>query len=603
MKNLTDLFWGLRDHRAEDAGIDDGRLTNCLNCGADLAGSRDYSAFGVCPACRFHYTIGAQERIDLLCDPGSFRETHRNLISIDPLSFAGQASYRHRIRDEQRRTGLEDAIVTGTASIRGEPIVIAVIDFRFLGGSVGCVVGERLTLALELAARRKEPALVIVASGGVRIQEGLLSLVQVAKMVAAAERLAAAGLPLISLLANPTIGASYAGFVGLSDFIAAEPGAIVGYATTRALEQSSGGQLPHGAHTAEFQLEHGLIDRTIDRAQQRDFLAALLSMLVSSYRLTPMRNATRMPSPSESPAAWSQVQLARHQQRPTAHEYIGRMTTMFIELKGDRIEGDDPAVVCGIAQLGGESVIFIGQERLHGRAATIGPEGFRKARRAMLLAQKLGLPVITLIDTAGAAVDVTAEQHGLGSAMANCLATASALSVPSVGVIIGEGGSEAALSLGVVNRLLMMEHAVFTPVSPEIAASILYRDAGRAEAAATALRLTAADCVRLGIVDGVIAEPVGGAHAAHEEASRELKQVILQELTDIQRETPRSLVNQRYRKLRKFGRYSNYFGERLRQQANSLGGAVRGRASAIAGKVRRAKRREGESSDEGMLIP
>src|SRR5713226_8090258 len=217
MRNLADFFSGLRDHYAGDSGVDDGNLDVCLNCQASLAGSADYSHFRVCPSCRFHYTIGAQERIELLVDPGSFRETQRSLTSIDPLSFAGEASYRHRIFEEQRRTGLTDAIVTGTASIRGEPVVLSVIDFRFLGGSIGCVVGERLTLALELAARRKLPAVVIVASGGIRIQEGLLSLAQVAKTAAVAERLGAAGVPLISVLANPTIGAAYAGLVSLSD--------------------------------------------------------------------------------------------------------------------------------------------------------------------------------------------------------------------------------------------------------------------------------------------------------------------------------------------------------------------------------------------------
>jgi acetyl-CoA carboxylase carboxyl transferase subunit beta len=460
-----------------------------------------------------------------------------------------------------------------------------------------------LTQALELAARRKLPALVIVASGGVRIQEGLLSLVQIAKTVAAAERLSAAGLPLISLLANPTIGGAYAGFVGISDVILSEPGAIVGYATTRALEQSYGGHLPEGSQTAEFQLEHGLIDRIVDRSQQHDFLAALLAMLDSSYRLTATRNRGRAPAPPDVPAPWNQVQLARHEQRPTAREYIGRITTTFIEIRGDRIEGDDPAVVCGIGQLGGESVVLIGQERQHGRAATIRPEGFRKARRAMLLAQKLGLPVISLVDTAGAAIDVVSEQHGLGNALATCISTASALRVPSIGVIIGEGGSEAALAFGVVNRLLMMEHAVYTPVSPEIAASILYRDAGQAETAAAALRLTAADCARLGIVDGIITEPVGGAHAQHAEAARDLKQAILQELTAIQGESPRSLANQRYRRHRNLGRYGNYVGERLRQQVGTLGETVRVRATNLLSKARRHEEPQSEGSDESALIP
>jgi acetyl-CoA carboxylase carboxyl transferase subunit beta len=603
MKNLTDFFAGLREHRSDDSVDEDRTLEDCINCGTTVAESEAFQRFGVCPNCGFHYTIPAQQRVELLVDSGSFRETQRNLISIDPLSFAGQASYRHRIFEEQRRTGLTDAILTGTATIRGEPLVLAVIDFRFLGGSLGCVVGERLTSALELAARKKLPAVVVVASGGIRLQEGLLSLAQVAKTAAAAERLATAHLPLISLLANPTIGAAYAGFVGLSDVILAEPGAIVGYATTRALEESSGGHLPPGAHSAESQFAHGLIDQIVTREHQRDFLAALLTMLASSFHVTSTRDPARGVVPATHPPAWNTVQLARHAQRPTALEYIGRMSTSFIELHGDRMEGDDGSVVCGFGQLGGESVVFIGQERQHGRPANIGPQGFRKARRAMRLAGKLGLPLISLIDTAGASVDLASEEHGLGDAMASCLATAAALPVPTIGVIIGEGGSEAALACGVTNRLLMMENAIFQPVAPEIAASILYRDAGRASEAAAALRMTAADCVRLGVVDGVIPEPTRGAHASHDEAARELKQAILRELTAIQGEKPGELVKQRYRKLRNTGRYSNYLGVKVRQEVSEIGDVVGKRAAAIVSRIRHPRSGQGENSSEGLLIP
>jgi acyl-CoA carboxylase subunit beta len=603
MKNLAELLISLREHHAGQTT--DGALEQCINCDGDLTAAELYSRFGVCPTCHFHYTIGAWERVELLADPGSFHETQRSLISIDPLSFHGETSYRRRVLEEQRRTGLTDAIITGTATIRGRPIVLSVIDFRFLGGSLGCVVGEKLTLALELAARRKLPAVVVVASGGLRMQEGLLSLAQAAKTAAAAEQLAAAHAPLLSLLANPSIGAAYSGFVSLSDIILAEPGAIVGYATTRALEESSGGHLPQGAHTAESHYSHGLIDQIVDRSVQREFLAGLLDLFASTYRLTSRARQPRATGPTPQPAPWNTVQLARHEGRPTASEYIKVMSPGFIELHGDRVAGDDPAVLAGVGQLGGESVVFLGQERPqgHGTAARIKPEGFRKARRAMQLAAKLRLPLISLIDTSGAAGDLDAEEHGQGNAMASCLATAASLPVPSVAVIIGEGVGEAALTFGVANRLLMMENAIFMPVSPESAASILYRDAGRAEAAAEALRLTARDCARLGIVDGVIPEPFGGAHTSHEEAAREVRLAILRELTAIQMLPGRALVKLRYRKLRKIGRYSNYIGVKVSQEVGELGRAVSRSAVSLVSRLRHRRAAATPNGDDGLLIP
>lgn len=604
MKSLTGLLSSRREPHPDEP-IDGGDGSTCVACGADLTDSEIYERFSVCPTCRFHYTIGARERIALLTDGASFRETHRSLTSIDPLSFSGQASYRHRVYEEERRTGLIDAIITGTGTIQGRQLVLAVIDFRFFGGSIGCVVGEKLTRAFELAAHKKLPVLVVVASSGTRMQEGLLALGQVAKTAAAAVRLAAAHVPLISLLANPTIGAAYAGFANLSDVILAEPGAILGYATTRAMEEASGGPLPPEAHTAESHLAHGLIDQIIDRGHQRDFLAALLDMLATRYRLTASGEQPHAAASDSSVPPWNKVQLARHEQRPTALEYIGYMSTSFIDLHGDRQHGDDAAVVYGLGLLGSDAVVFLGQERRHEHAhgGAVRPEGFRKAHRAMQLAAKLNLPLISLIDTPGAALDLQAEEHGLGNAIAACLATAAALPAPSIAVVIGEGGSEAALAFGIANRLLMMENAIFTPVSPETAASILYRDRGRAETAAQALRLTAADCLALGIVDEIIHEPAGGAHQDHEEAARLLKSALLRELTQLQAEPAKALLKQRYRKLRGIGQYSSYLSAALAREMSGFGEAVGQLGTAIRSRLRRPGRSRKPDSDESLLVP
>jgi acetyl-CoA carboxylase carboxyl transferase alpha subunit len=304
-----------------------------------------------------------------------------------------------------------------------------------------------------------------------------------------------------------------------------------------------------------------MVDCVVERTRLRELLAILLDLLSSQYRLTLRRRLG--PYPPIVPhreSAWQSVQLARHEERPTSLDYIGRITSTFVELHGDRCYGDDGAVVCGLGEIGGEAVVIIAQERGHdgdrnrGRAY---PEGFRKAQRVMNLAAKFKLPVITFIDTPGAYPGLDAEERGMGSAIAQCLALMSDLPTPIISVIIGEGGSEGALALGVADRLLMLENAIFSVVPPERAAALLYRDVNRAEEVASALRLTASDCKELGVVDVVVPEPKGGAHADPDEAARQLKRFLLSELTQIQGVAPRALVKERYEKFRYMGRYSS----------------------------------------------
>jgi len=306
-----------------------------------------------------------------------------------------------------------------------------------------------------------------------------------------------------------------------------------------------------------------MIDSVVERTQHRALLSIILALLSYEYRLTRMRRILRREVPiARREAAWQSVQLTRHERRPTSLDYIGRMTSNFVELHGDRFYGDDGAVICGIGDIGGESVMIVAQERGHGGedGRNLGrayPEGFRKAQRALKLAAKYRLPVITFIDTPGAYPGLDAEERGVGNAIAQCLALMSDLPVPIISVIIGEGGSEGALALGIANSTLMLENAIFSVVPPERAAVLLYRDATKAEEVAPALRITAQDCKQLGVVDVVVPEPKGGAHADPDEAARLLKRFILDELVQIQRLHPRTLVRERYHKFRHMGRYSS----------------------------------------------
>ena len=549
----------------------------CLSCDAFLTGSRTYEKFKTCSYCGFHFNISARERIKLLADPGSFKELNRSLISMDPLSFSGGVSYRKKLREAQKTTGLTEAAVTGACEIRGCPAIIVALDFGFLGGSMGCVVGEKVTLAFETAVKKKLPIVAIVTSGGARIQEGVLSLMQMAKTVSAAKRLRKPGLPFITVLANPTTGQVYSSFANMADIILAEPDALVGFAPLRTVKESSDDPLPTGAHTAESHLKHGMIDQVVARERLPDTLSVLLDMLYSRYKVAVKGKKPKLAySTGYSTTAWEQVRLARHQDRPTSLDYIGRMTSSFIELKGDRVNGDDEAVIAGLGYLAGQAVVILGQEKGHGpdsrrhNNGRTGPEGFRKAQRMMRMASRFHLPLVTFIDTPGPLPSLDAEEHGLGNAIATTMALLSDLPTPIVSVIIGEGGSEGALAFGVADSLLMLENAIYTPISPEGAATLLYRDAAKAESVAPALKLTARDCKRLNIVDVVVPEPEAGAHQYPNEAAQQLQRLLVRELLRVQAIPIRKLVKTRYKKYRDMGEYSSHYREALVEEIEYL---------------------------------
>ena len=553
----------------------------CLVCDESLVDSELYQRHNVCPRCRFHYSFTARERIETLADPGSFKEINRTVTSLDPLSFSSRTSYRQSVFRDQRRTGLTEAAVTGTCSIGGTTAVLIVLDFGFMGGTMGCVVGEKVALAFEYAKRRKQPVVAVVTSGGVRIQEGVLSLMQMAKTAMAANRLAEAGLPFISVLANPSTGHAYASFANLADIIVAEPGAIVGLSSMRAVKNSADVPSPADSHSAESRLQHGMIDAVVDRTQSKDTIAALLDMLMSKYQLTRRDRQDSgyvQPPRAASLTAWEAVNLARHPERPTGLDYLSQMVTNFVELHGDRVFGDDEALIWGLGQIGGQTIVVIGQERGDPddaqQGGRISPEGFRETQRAVRLAAKFDLPIITLIDTPGPHISADAEQRGLGSAIAGAMAELAGVEVPSIAVIIGEGGSEGALPLAVVDRVFMLENAIYSVISPEDAAALMYQDAARADEAAESLKLTAHDCFELGIVDLIVQEPAGGAHTNPTEAARHLRRMLLQELSVLQAGSRKRLLRSRYKKFRNMGEYNSHFRTAITREVNSLRGIV-----------------------------
>jgi acetyl-CoA carboxylase carboxyl transferase subunit beta len=592
MKALRDLL-----HRSESAEREPAPAAHeqCLSCNADLEGSRSYERFRVCHSCGFHFHLTALERLATMLDPGTFSEADRGVTSIDPISFTGKQAYRSRVISAQRRTGLAEAALTGTGTILGRDVVVAVLDFSFLGGSIGVAAGERLARAFEKAAARRVPVVSVCSTSGTRMQEGILALMQIPRVAAAARRLQRSGMPHVAVATDPTTGSAYTGFVNLADYIVAEPNALIGYAALRVLQEAEGAELPAKAHTSESHLAHGLIDAVVARPQLRDFLAQLFDLVLSDYRLSAPGRESGSRTVHSHRGALQQLQLSRHQQRPGAADFISRMTTSFIAIHGDRSGSDDPAITAGFASIGGEAVMVIGQNRPHSGGNGDGwvrESGFRKATRAMELAARFQLPVITLVDTAGAHPGLESEEHGMGHAIAHCMATLLDLPVPTVAVITGEGNSEAAVALAAADRVLMLDNAVYEVIRPEDAAKILYHEAGRAGEAAERLRITSHDCLRLGIVDASVPEPGEGAHTNHQEAAVLLQRSILRELTQIQRMRPKRRLERRYERYREIGSTRSWLRgtieRRLAHVRDRLGGTfdrLRGRSSLVRKRI------------------
>ena len=251
------------------------KLVSCPHCGQESERKAVAEGLSDCPKCGYHWPLGAYYRLSTILDPGSFRELHPRLSAGDPLSFPG---YRAKLESAQRKTGLTEAAVTATGTIGGRRCVVGVLDSRFLMGSMSAAVGEKITLAIEFAAKNKLPLILFAASGGARMQEGILSLMQMAKTSAALARFSEKGLLYISVLTDPTTGGVTASFASLGDITLAEPGALIGFAGPRVIRQTIGQELPEGFQRAEFQMEHGFVDAVVPRTEMRDTLARLLRL-------------------------------------------------------------------------------------------------------------------------------------------------------------------------------------------------------------------------------------------------------------------------------------------------------------------------------------
>ncbi len=574
--------------------------TKCPDCEEMLFNKQLDKALRVCPNCGHHFRLSAAARLDQLLDPGSWLEQDAGLQSVDRLGFVDSKSYPDRLAAAQVSTGMRDAAVWGTATLAGTPVAICVMDFGFMGGSMGAVVGEKVTRAAEHALETRTPLIVVSASGGARMQEGTFALMQLAKTLAAVERLREAGVPFLSVLCDPTTGGVFASFAAVGDVNVAEPNALIGFAGSRVSAGTIAQELPVGFQRSEFLFAHGFIDRIVARPALRDELARLLRLLrardasdpdrlsaevdLAGFRpfsfLTSLvervgeiggadadRNGPRTGEPGGGAdprdAVWARVQLARNLHRPRTLEFVAAMTEDFVELHGDRLFGDDAAIVAGLARLDGRRVAVIGQqkgadteENIQRNFGMPHPEGYRKSIRVMELAERFGLPVVTFVDVPGAHPGAESEERGIAESIARSIALMSRLRTPIVTVITGEGGSGGALAIAVGDVVIALENAVYSVISPEGCASILWRTSDEAPAAALAMKMTAADQQALGVVDIVVPEPGAGAHVEPAETARRLKAIIVDRLAALAELPIDQLLDSRYRRYRALGSYT-----------------------------------------------
>ncbi len=539
----------------------------CPVCKKELVKSEVVINKYVCYECGSYFRVRTQNRIKMAADKDSFTPWFEEMQFKNPLGFP---EYEKKVFIAREKTGLREGVTIGEAKIYGERVVLGVCDARFLMGSMGHIVGEKITAAVEKATEMKLPVILFCCSGGARMQEGIISLMQMAKTSAAIKKHSDAGLLYIPVLTDPTTGGVTASFAMLGDIILAEPGALIGFAGPRVIEQTIGQKLPEGFQRAEFQLEHGFADMVIERRDLKKTLYKLLKLHRAhngyadfepgtDFTFRPSELMRERSAKSKSMSAWEKVKSVRNIRRPASVDYIEEIFDEFIELHGDRCYRDDPAIVGGIASLDGQPVTVIGihkgkdlkdcMKRNYGMPS---PEGYRKALRLMKEAEKFRRPIITFVNTSGAFCGMEAEERGQGEAIAKNLYEMSGIKTPILCLMIGEGGSGGALALAVGNEVWMMENATYSILSPEGFASILWKDGKRAKEAAEVMKITAQDLYELNVVEKIIPEFGGADEEALHDIAMFMKANMRVFLEKYSTMDGNELAEDRYKRFRSF---------------------------------------------------
>lgn len=519
----------------------------CEACGK-LVYYKDYKDnHYICPRCGRAFIMTPKQRFDLLFDDNSWTRFALPVVSDDPLNFVDRMPYKDRLADARNDSGYNEAITTADGIIGGVPTTVCVLNGDFIMGSMGRAAGDGIVASMEHAIELKQPFVMVAASGGARMQENILSLMQMARTTVAVNKLHENGIPYIVLLTDPTYGGVTASFAMLGDIHIAEQGARIGFAGRRVIEQNIREKLPSNFQTADYLYEHGMVDMVVPRVELHDTLAKILAVLTKQKRepksinvSTPLSDSKKIRGMGETDA-YDKVLLARHENRPHFLDYINGIVDDWTYLAGDRTFAEDPAMGSGIGFWRGIPAVIIGQEqgrtietRQKHRFGMVNPDGYRKAQRMMRLAEKFNLPLISLFDTAGAFAGREGEERGQSQAVASSISTGLSIKTPYVAVNVGQGGSGGAIAIGTGDRVLMLENAIYSVIAPESCASILWKDNKFKAVAAQAMKLTARDMANLNVIDKIIDEPSGGAHTDWQTTMELLATAVAEQIAELQ---------------------------------------------------------------------
>ena len=540
-----------------------GLFGKCKKCGQMVLSEEVRENGYICPKCGGYVRMHAKRRIKMLVDKGTFEPWFEGLEISNPL---GDKEYEKKLLEVKEKIKLEEAVITGKALINGSEVALAVMDGRFLMASMGEIVGEKITRTVEKATEENLPLVIVACSGGARMQEGIISLMQMAKTSAALKRHSESGNLYISVLTDPTTGGVTASFAMLGDIIMAEPDALIGFAGPRVIEQTIGQKLPKGFQKSEFLLEHGFIDLIVERQNLKNKLSEIIKLHYSKKIKNNLKqvladdvnNNVENKTFQNNLTPWEKVQISRENKRPTGLDYIEKLVENFTELHGDRYFGDDKAIVGGIGTINNKPVTVIAQVKGHNTKENISrnfgmpsPEGYRKALRLMKEAEKFHRPIICFVDTPGAFCGLEAEERGQGEAIARNLFEMSAIKVPILSIFVGEGGSGGALAMAVANEVWMLENSVYSILSPEGYASILWKDGKKTDKAAEAMKMTADDLKQLNVIEKIFKEPVDYNVTTLEFVTDRLKTEIDQFLISKSHLSGEEIVNERYNRFRR----------------------------------------------------
>ena len=538
----------------------------CNKCKEEINKEELEKNYYICPLCGKLNRMPAKNRLQMLTE--KFDVMFNDQEFTDPIDFP---SYKEKYESAREKSGETEGVVCGRGTIGGQDTCIFIMEPNFMMGSMGTVVGDRITALFEYATKNRLPIIGYTVSGGARMQEGIVSLMQMAKTAAALKKHSEAGLLYVPVLTDPTTGGVTASFAMLGDIILAEPGALIGFAGPRVIEQTIGEKLPEGFQRAQFQLEHGFVDAIVERKDLKMTLYRILKIhqktegyanfdpLRSDDCYEPTEVMKERATKAQPLSAWEKVRAARRADRLASVDYIDNIFDDFMEFHGDRQFADDPAIVGGVAYLDGQPVTVIGihkgkdlKDCMRHNYGMPSPEGYRKALRLMKQAEKFNRPIITFVNTSGAFCGKEAEERGQGEAIARNLYEMSAIKVPILCLMIGEGGSGGALALSVGNEVWMLENATYSVLSPEGFASILWKDGKRAKEASEVMKITAHDLYALNIVEQVIPEYGTADEKACESISRYMKGHMKEFLERQNGKTGEQLAEERYARFRAF---------------------------------------------------